>query len=407
MKSAILYVSLLLFANWCTGQNMGKIRVDPSKSYGGNVSDFFDSVEFIPLETTKASLFGSASFILVTDSSIVINDRDTRQILFFNTTGQFITKHHIKSNHSARIYNDNYKKTIVLEACPEEGAEDCEILEFTKQGNLIRTSKKVSNQSISIQLDSGFSAHIYAHRIPITDRLIDTTVSLASIYDRNHNLVRTSIPEKPCDNPFLFSMHGGATLSHPTNGEILLVLPFDYRIFRINHKSIDLLGQFVFPATSTVPEAILRSKNYKRLDSMRRILSRDFTKIHTVKNIVFHNTKILFTLSKITLMPDQSGIIYDPINFMYDTANQRLISFERIQPDSLSGFLPIMDGFSSISGMNYDDGYIYSTVSSFQMFESKKKLENSDAGLPPVMRTYFEKSDRRSNPVVVKMKLKE
>src|SRR5689334_22569280 len=72
------------------------LRIDPSNAVGGNASDFFTEVNYIPLETTGESLFGSISKLEITDDYFIIFDYNTHAILIFNKDGKFHAK--IKSN---------------------------------------------------------------------------------------------------------------------------------------------------------------------------------------------------------------------------------------------------------------------------------------------------------------------
>ncbi|MFV0604984.1 MAG: 6-bladed beta-propeller [Niabella sp.] len=73
-------------------QDVPKIRIDPAKAYGGTVSKYFSDVEYIPLETTKESLFGDVNELKITDSSIIITDIDTKSLLIFSKTGRFLKR---------------------------------------------------------------------------------------------------------------------------------------------------------------------------------------------------------------------------------------------------------------------------------------------------------------------------
>ena len=84
---------LTTFGITLKAQEVPKLRIDPAQAYGGVVGDYFDEVNYIPLQTTKESLFGAISNMIVTDSSYVISDNDTRAVLFFKKdSGYFILK---------------------------------------------------------------------------------------------------------------------------------------------------------------------------------------------------------------------------------------------------------------------------------------------------------------------------
>ncbi|RYE37744.1 MAG: 6-bladed beta-propeller, partial [Sphingobacteriales bacterium] len=65
------------------------LRVDPSNSFGASASEAFDSATYIPLETTKESIFGKIDKLEVTDKYFIILDENTNSILFFDRQGKF------------------------------------------------------------------------------------------------------------------------------------------------------------------------------------------------------------------------------------------------------------------------------------------------------------------------------
>ena len=67
MKNVIIFFATFLLISIGRSQNVSKIRIDPTRAYGGNISDYFDSIEYIPLETRKESLFGEITKLIITD----------------------------------------------------------------------------------------------------------------------------------------------------------------------------------------------------------------------------------------------------------------------------------------------------------------------------------------------------
>jgi hypothetical protein len=88
----ILLILILLAASILTNAQATTLRIDPSSARGGTVSQLFDEVNFIPLETIKESLFGRIDQLEVTDKYFVILDDNTNSILIFDKTGKFHAK---------------------------------------------------------------------------------------------------------------------------------------------------------------------------------------------------------------------------------------------------------------------------------------------------------------------------
>lgn len=67
--SALLFLSINAFsqAGKVDSTGMVTLRIDPQTARGANVSQVFDEVKFIPLETTKESLFGSINDLKIVE----------------------------------------------------------------------------------------------------------------------------------------------------------------------------------------------------------------------------------------------------------------------------------------------------------------------------------------------------
>lgn len=409
----IIIIFLITSYTIAYSQSPAKFYIDRSKTYGGAVSDYFDSVEYIPLETTKASLFGTPTFLVVTDSSIVIGDADTYSLLFFSLSGKFITKDQLPRSLGFYIQSDPNTFNIIVDLFPGASSGNGEVRTYSSTGRLIKKEKKyfeTTNIKSVTPLDSGYYAQQELKFIPLSKVLTSEPLPLIKIYNKSNSLVREFFNVSPGDYPFLFAFKGGVTMS--TNAEkksAFFVIPYDYGLYRLTKDSATKIGEFIFPAQNVIPTNILTSHDYKKLDSTARALKLSLDLIESVKNINYHGSKLLFTLQKkMTILPDATGdLIYDPLNFLYDTLTGKVIAFEKIYPDSLSCNLPIMDGFSSSSGMNYGSGYIYSSISSLKLFQAMEKIKEKKTKYPLVLQEYFQTQDRKSNPVIVKMKLKD
>ena len=100
IKPFTFYALLILLSPLLSLAQIGKIdssavvtlRIDPQSARGAAVSQIFDEVKFIPLETTKESLFGNIAQFKVVNNNFIIYDYDTKAILLFNDEGKFLTK---------------------------------------------------------------------------------------------------------------------------------------------------------------------------------------------------------------------------------------------------------------------------------------------------------------------------
>ncbi|MBC7567606.1 MAG: 6-bladed beta-propeller, partial [Pedobacter sp.] len=89
---ALSCTQILAQGNKVDSAGMKTLRLDPTTARGAAVSQVFDDVKFIPLETTKESLFGTISQLNVTDNNYIIYDYDTKAVLIFDKAGKYIAK---------------------------------------------------------------------------------------------------------------------------------------------------------------------------------------------------------------------------------------------------------------------------------------------------------------------------
>ncbi len=139
-------------------------------------------------------------------------------------------------------------------------------------------------------------------------------------------------------------------------------------------------------------------------------LHNDSKRIIDVSNVFFSGKYLFFkTNPKMMIWYQGSENAYQH-NFIYDTISEKLISLERIIPDEKVYFLPTVDGDSRSlfkNGLVYNDGYFYSPVSSLKMFKSKEATKSKNPQYPSVLKEYFKTQSRKSNPVIVRMRLKK
>src|SRR5690606_21767460 len=111
IKLSIILLLLFLNFNKAKSQFERIVRIDPQSAKGGKVLDIFDSVSYIPLETTKESQFGEINQLIVTEENyIILDNRTTNCILIFTKDGKFKAKINKWKGHSPDfLSNKPYK----------------------------------------------------------------------------------------------------------------------------------------------------------------------------------------------------------------------------------------------------------------------------------------------------------
>ncbi|MGJ7033067.1 6-bladed beta-propeller [Niabella hirudinis] len=92
MKKQLL-LSLLIGIGYFVCAQPRPVLLDPAKAKDTTYNSIFDETEFIPLETSRQSVFGVVQQLVVTNQYFIILDTDTDAVLFFTKTGKFIAKY--------------------------------------------------------------------------------------------------------------------------------------------------------------------------------------------------------------------------------------------------------------------------------------------------------------------------
>jgi hypothetical protein len=418
MKKYLLCVIAIITVAISIAQEVPKLRIDPAQAYGGTVSEYFNRVEYIPLETSKESLFGDVFLLLVTGSSIVVYDLDTKYVLFFNLSGKYITK--IKENWPPVISYDKVKqrlKVISTEIGTNgQQAKKLNSAYYSCTGTKINEEPpigliKMDENATLFPMQNDFYLSARSCYFPAGKRPVDSVIYLAKIY-HGDSLYRSVFPLNQKDNPCFCSVLGGqANITPIPNDPVAFYasLPSEYAIYKVNPDTTIKLYQLVLPANSSVPKNLLASNNQLYLDSFRNGRGIPQRVIKGIKNVYISNQLLMFKLDPfgVPLFNNSSEIEYQ-YNFMYNTGSGRLVSLERITPDATNYFLPLAGSFHfALFGLQHANGNFYTCVSSLEMFSARVKTKTQNLQYPPVLEEYFRTQNRKSNPVIVKMKLKE
>jgi hypothetical protein len=405
----LILVILLTGVN-ATAQEVPKLRIDPAQAYGGNVSDYFDSIEYIPLETTKKSLFGESARMILTDSSIVISDNDTRAVLFFSNSGRYLSKVQF-SQSILNIPSADYDKTnnIIIVGYYNEVKQKRENSFYSITGKLLSldsVTKKNIVYNYYLSLNNGYSLKTNSCIFLTTEKPRDTVHYAIDVY-KGSKLYKSFLPYNPKYDMAICGLVGYMSIGRVVNETAYYCVPLRYLVYRVSKDTVTKMFQFVFPANRSLPERIINSKKLETIDSVNHALWGDSRIILNVSDIFFNNRSLFFHLIPRRYIYTEGSDEINQYNFIYDTISHKLVSLERMSPDTKSYYLSFFDERGSISGLSYDHGYFYTSISSLEMFSAKEATKSKYPQYPPVLQEYFSTQNRKANPVIVKMKLKD
>lgn len=402
----ILFVFVILSYSIIINAQAITLRIDPFESHGANASQIFDEVNYIPLETTKESLFGRIDQLEVTDKYFVVLDDNTNSILIFDKKGKFHAK--IKGGD----INTNYKNRLgSFKIVPSKNLIECHSMFATQIKTYDFEGKKVSEKKVDFNfLDYHHfpddSIAYYNYLFPM-DNNKDSILNEIWLVKNNkeyqhflpYNIKRVNLTS----GEIMLSSDIKFFYSSGNDTSVFFLRPYDYTVYELTAHSLLPRFNFILPLVNSLPKNFTTDPSYngKHLKTF------------------MDNNNIVYNLGYTYLLNDNlffKLIAYNGLehnnSFIYNLKSGDLIGINHILPDSSTYYLPITDdglgGDFLISNFLTCDGkYIYTAYSSLILFNIKKSSEDKNINYPPILKSYFETETRKSNPVIVQLKPKE
>jgi hypothetical protein len=377
-----------------------KLYVNPTYAHGGVDSQFFRSIKFIPLETKKESVFGRIAKLEITDDYYIISDGGTNSILLFKKDGSFFSKIEGSKYSNGRLNTDfavdREHQLIITSLSSMQG----KLIWFDYTGKIVKqTAMPESYYSISSLNSSslvyspftfmtkGITRDSINYFIKNTDGLIGKPGLLpfkVSQYALSPNVSVMDIAK-----PYQFYYSG-------VKGNLLFVANYEYNIYNLTDQGLRKTYKVIFPQELSLQVDSLSAR--LSLVDKEKYIRDNSKKIYTFRGVYQLGSSLYFETVK------SSFYNTDPY-LVYNLKNGNLISLKKVSSGSASYFLPLTTDFGSIVGC--DGEYIYSSVSSLEMFEAKDAALNKNPNYPAGLKTYFSTQSRKSNPVLILLKPNE
>lgn len=391
--------------------NVLTIRIDPSNAVGGVASDFFSEVNYIPLETTKESVFGSIYKLEITDDYYIILDQNTHSILIFTKAGKFHAKIKSSQNSQNYIYNfsvNKWDKHIIFSADGYKNLTYCDY-----DGKVVKTTKldgETAKDEISqaefffLGPDKTVTAG-YENRMEPTDKYYKPFVKSLIIYAQtNHKVIAQGLPFKKSEGKIEYTNTGlGPLTSFGVDTAYFYSKTWDYAVYTVTPNTIKFTYKFIFPLLLSLPTDFMTNKLYadKKVEWTEKngdVLTGLSNFFRTGNNLVFK------TLSR-------NGYNNKEDNLIYNLKSGSLIAYKHIQQDERSYFIPIYDQvgwtFNNRGILACTGGSLYTSVSSVAMFKAYEDNADKKVNYPPALAEYFKKGSIKDNPAILQLKLKD
>ncbi|RBQ02703.1 6-bladed beta-propeller [Pedobacter miscanthi] len=372
------------------------VRIDPKNTIGLNVSDVFDEITFIPLETTKESFFGKIKRLEVTKDRFIIYDQDTRAILIFDKMGKFISKINgakisdDKDNaiDEFRLVMEDMRTLISLQSGKN-------LFTFDLNGKLVNKGHTKDNTPKYDYLIPDSSTGIKFNK------KIDSTYFELSLYDGGGKILNKFFPfaiEQILNDNMINS--GKSLFYSGRPGRAFYTRYYDYNIYEIGPDKAELSFQITLPAVNSLPRDFMSNPSYK--GKKMEFLLKNTDLYFGIYNVFQSGNNLFFNLSTFG---------QGKRSFIYNLKNNALVAVSDLAPDHTSYFLPVTDAgafdeYNNVGFSQYVEGYLYTSYSSLAAFMFKQQSANKKPQYNEILTRYFKTQSKKSNPIIVVLKPK-
>ncbi|WP_207535587.1 6-bladed beta-propeller [Desertivirga arenae] len=384
---------------------MQTLRIDPQTARGAKVSQIFDDVRFIPLETTKESLFGTVYTLQIVKNQFVIFDYDTKAVLIFARDGKFKGK--IDASKIPKDANDKTKNEFYGYKIVEENKDSVIAIYSNKYLFYFDLAGKQVKKELS-------KNSRYFENYPLADKETSVRPGFVKKNGKDSTYYEFAILGKKdtlCYFPYSIKRYEmdefwdhSKIYNYGVENELFFINMHEYNIHRITPGKLSLAYRILFPANNSLPKDWLTNPDYikKRSEYFQ------------------NNQKVFYSLNNVYQTGD--FLYFQMRSFSWDRENKKaliynlktteLLSIQDLEPDPLSHFLPVTDAsafydFANHGFLLYKDNYFYTSYSSLAMFTFKEQLGDKNKEFSPALQEYFKTQNRRSNPVIIQLKPKK
>lgn len=400
----ILISVFIAFTLLSAGQPIKKIRINPDYARGGTVSQIFESVTYIPLETTKESTFGSINNLQVSKHYFTFYDFDTKSIYIFDKKGKFVSKidkapnmpkeyiyglsNFVLNPFDELIYliyayrnHDNPKRPVVIQ-----------LAVFNPAGGLNKVVKLDTTLFKSLNYSS-FTFTDSHTTLFANETRHNSSQHYFTLLKEFSQVIQPLIPYSASD-PFIdFAKNYQVNSRSATNS--IWARNHDFDVDIMEDKQF-LKYRFVFPARLSIDSAVYKDtammKDPMLLDTYNRKHKDVITSIGD-----FYKSGNLLTFLLLKGNSFNNNDVY-----LNSLSSGKLYSFGKISPDSTNGYFPLIQ--YAITGA--DSQYLYSFLPAYSLFEAKNKTADKHPVYSAALQRFFSTENRKSNPVIVQLKPK-
>lgn len=400
MKSIPLTVALLLslsarlFSQSPVTEQI--LRIDPENAFGGTAGKMLADIEYIPLETTKESLFNKIDQLAVTSQYFIVLDRRGNTILLFDRAGKFVRKlvppAESPNEFEPAFYAfsvDHFRQEIVATSGIRALAPF--YLVYDMNGKLLRKKKKwAQNTDETISMGDGWL--ISNINTPETRGSTGSQLVIESEEQVEEKLLPYDPQSILAGNDRLMQ---GKFLYNSGNGNFFFRNYYSYQLVELNRQGLQKKYRIVLPASYSLPQNFLTdtAMEGKRME----YVIRNPGKVFCFSNIYRAGDKLVFRLAiHDTQFRDRT--------LMYDLKTGQTFTLNGLRPDSTNAYLPFFDIIGEV--LACDGEHFFTCSSAYELYHSHEHNTAKSPVYPPQIAQFLEKKDRMANPVIVRFRFK-
>lgn len=394
-KYLILTFSLAFHFTVLPAQSDFTLRIDPDNARGGNAMQVFDSIEFIPLETNKQSLFGSIDQMEVTDSFLIILDMNSQSVLLFNRDGSF---HKRITSGGADKYFFYFSINRQLNQIIINNNFDDNLLVYDFYGKLVSKLSRPESRKLSSFFD--FSNGNVLYNLNRSQKSKDTSFHPFDLaFSKGYNSIFKYLNEY---NPRIqngnYDQERNAINFSGEPGSCIFSLPYSYTLYQLNDTGIIRKYNFIFPLQYSLPPNFAIDSAYagKRMQYVRT--PENWEKIAAINSTYKVGDYLLFSVVNHIMRIDK------PKNYLYNLTNNNLISFSRVTGDSTSFYFPILSSaLEKVEAVN--NNMVFTSIPSVRLLSLAKNI-NKEVNYPKSLKELITTGSKTNNPVIIQFRLK-
>lgn len=364
------------------------IRIDPDNAKGANVSDFFDKVEIIPLETTKESVFGRVYQLKVIDNRFIIGDAETDALLIFSADGKFIRK--LKMQKDFSVDREN-KRIVILDV-------DHKVSFYDLNGHFLGAKKIIGEYDKIFSFPNGG----FALNSP-------RPLQPSKIQEIKHDVVLVDSSFKILDSIFPYDASFGIIdfnqyydlFNDQANGISIFSLPYRYTVSEISDRGVDKTYKFIFPEKYSLPKDFDNDSLFfnKRKDFIfNPKTSQDYYSFKGLNPFYRHRNFLIFNTNQVYMTYNN--------DLLYDLNSNSTYSLNRFTGDSTSFYLPILHSQSQQSLQAVDGSNLYTTMPASAFLQLKNEVSSAGKSSDELFRL-SEKIKATDNPIIMRSRFRQ